>query len=184
MPWQHAAPYPDAEPLAWQLRLLLEAEYAGKVTVVNPFGAVISQNKLSLAFMWEHQKQFSPLAQRWIRRYIPETYRLTQVPVAAVQAQRTEWVLKSAYGCEGSETFCGPFVSPDVWGDVLAHALPQMWVCQRFFHVAPEPDGTLCNYGVYVIGGRSAGFLSRLSTTSTDAGAITAPTFLAKRKAL
>ena len=54
--WRDAEPYPDAEPLMPQLRLLLEAEYAGRVTIVNPFGAVLSQNKLSLAFMWEEQQ--------------------------------------------------------------------------------------------------------------------------------
>jgi hypothetical protein len=182
--WRQAAPYPDAEPLAPQLHLLLEAEYTGRVTVVNPFGAVVSQNKLSLAFMWEEQRHFSPLAQGWIRRYIPETYRLSQVAPDALLAHRQDWVLKSAYGCEGEETVCGPFVSPEVWRDTVAGAMPQHWVCQRFFHAAPEPYGALCNYGVYVIGGRSAGFYARLSPTATDVEAMTAPTFVAKREKL
>ena len=179
--WEDAEPYPDAEPLEAQLRLLLEAEYAGRVTVVNPFGAVLSQNKLSLAFMWEARQHFSPLAQRWIRRYIPETYRLTQVRRAELLAHRADWVLKSAYGCEGEETLCGPFVSAGLWQEALTKALPALWVCQRFFHVMPEPQGGLGNYGVYVLGGRSAGFFTRLSAAATATDAVTAPTYIAAR---
>jgi hypothetical protein len=178
--WSDAEPYPDAEPLAPQLQLLLEAEYAGRVTVVNPFGTVLSQNKLTLAFMWEEQQRFSPLAQRWIRRYIPETYRMAQVPQADLLAQRQQWVLKSAYGCEGEETICGPFVSAATWCEAVTKALPAFWVCQRFFEVAPDPQGAMYNYGVYLVGGKSAGFFTRLSSTATDTSAVTAPTFITK----
>lgn len=179
--WTDAAPYRDPDPLDGPLRLLLAAEYAGRVTVVNPFGAVVTQNKLSLALMWEAIETFSPPARRWIRRYIPETYRLTQVAVDEVRNHRHMWVLKSAYGCEGDETICGPYVSDDVWHDVLAHAIPKFWICQRFFSVAPEPNGCNPNYGVYLVGGRSAGFYTRLSVTATDERAVTAPTFIARR---
>lgn len=180
--WHDAEPYPDAEPLAPQLHLLLEAEYAGRVTIVNPFGAVLSQNKLSLALMWEEQQRFSPLARRWIRRYIPETYRLTQMPQDELLAHRQDWVLKSVYGCEGEETVCGPFVSAETWCETVTKALPPLWICQRFFHAAPEPHGALCNYGVYLVGGRSGGFFTRLAAAATDASAVTAPTFIATRK--
>ena len=40
---------------------------AGRVSVVNPFGTVVSQNKLSMAFMWEERRRFSAAAQRWNR---------------------------------------------------------------------------------------------------------------------
>ncbi len=179
--WMDAEPYRDPDPLDGPLRLLLEAEYAGRVTVVNPFGAVVTQNKLSLALMWEAIEQFSPLARRWIRRYIPETYRLTQMARDDILNHRHQWVLKSAYGCEGDETVCGPFVSDDEWRDTLASAIPELWVCQRFFSVAPEPDGRHPNYGVYLLGGRSAGFYTRLSAAATDEQAVTAPTFIARR---
>jgi hypothetical protein len=178
--WHDAEPYPDPEPLSAPLRLVLEAEYAGHLTVVNPFGAVLSQNKLSLAFMWEEQQRFSPAAQRWIRRYIPETYRLSRMAPEDLLGQRHAWVLKSAYGCEGEETVCGPFVSAAEWQDTMHSALPAAWVCQRFFQVAPSAAGALCNYGVYLIGGRSAGFYSRLSPAATDTQAVTAPTFIAR----
>ena len=179
--WTDAAPYLDPEPLHGPLRLLLKAEYGGHVTVVNPFGAVVTQNKLSLALMWEAMETFSPRARRWIRRYIPETYRLTQMTMDDVLNHRHLWVLKSAYGSEGDETVCGPYVSDDVWRDTLAHAIPEFWVCQRFFSVAPAPNGCNPNYGVYLVGGRSAGFYTRLSVAATDEQAVTAPTFIARR---
>ena len=178
--WRDAEPYPDAEPLVGPLRLLLEAEYAGKITVVNPFGAVVSQNKLSLALMWEALPHFSSRAQRWIRQYIPATYRRTQVASDELLAHRQDWVLKSAYGCESEETICGAYVSDEVWAETVTNALPPWWVCQRFFQVMPEAQGLLCNYGVYLIGGRSAGFYARLSPTSTDATAMTTPTYIAR----
>ncbi|ETW97959.1 MAG: hypothetical protein ETSY1_20680 [Candidatus Entotheonella factor] len=179
--WTDAEPYRDPDPLDGPLRTLLEAEYDGRVTVVNPFGAVVTQNKLSLALMWEEIGRFSPLARRWIRRYIPKTYRLTQMTRDDILNNRQMWVLKSAYGCEGDETVCGPYVSDEEWRDTLAHAIPEFWICQRFFSVAPEPNGRNPNYGVYLLGGRSAGFYTRLSVAATDEQAVTAPTFIARR---
>ena len=176
--WRDADPYLDPDPLDGPLRLLLEAEYHGRVTVVNPFGAVATQNKLSLAMMWEMIEQFSPPSRRWIRRYIPETYRLTQMNRADIAGDRCSWVLKSAYGCEGDETVCGPYVSDEEWRRTLEAAIPKYWICQRFFAVAPEPHGRNPNYGVYLVGGRSAGFYTRLSVAATDERAVTAPTYI------
>ena len=178
--WSDAEPYPDDEPLSGPLQLLLAAEYAGRVTVVNPFGTVVSQNKLSMAFMWEERRRFSATAQRWIARYVPETYRMTQVPPDELVINQQDWVLKSAYGCESEETVCGPFVSAGQWRETVAQALPTHWVCQRFFRAEPELPGLMCNYGVYVIGGRSAGFYARLSAAATDEKAATAPVYVSK----
>ena len=43
--WSDADPYLDPDPLDKPLRLLLEAEYNWRVTVVNPFGTVATQEK-------------------------------------------------------------------------------------------------------------------------------------------
>ena len=48
--------------------------------VINPFGAVIPQNKRSMAFMWEQIHRFSPRAQEVIARYIPVSRRLEAMP--------------------------------------------------------------------------------------------------------
>jgi glutathionylspermidine synthase len=178
--WRDAPAYPDPAPLNGPLSALLEAEMAGLVTVVNPFGSVVTQNKLSLAFFWEEQERFSARAREWIRRYIPETRRLACLSRARLQMEREEWVLKSDYGCEGIETVCGAFVSQEVWEKALECALPEHFVAQRFFKAAPADDvGRLANFGVYVFGGTACGFFTRLSHQSTEYTALTVPTYVA-----
>lgn len=179
--WKDAPDYPDPEPLSQQLGALLSAEVNRDVTVVNPFGSVVTQNKLSLAFFWEEQKLFSTRAQKWIRRYIPETYRLTTIGIEQLRTEQYEWVLKSDYGCEGQETVCGPFVSREVWLKSLEQARPEHFVAQRFFHAQADALGRLANYGVYLLGGSANGYFTRLSKQSTEYGAVTVPTFVARK---
>jgi glutathionylspermidine synthase len=179
--WDDAADYPDPLPLSEQLGALLSAETNGEVTVVNPFGSVVTQNKLSLAFFWERHDLFSRRAQKWIRNYIPETYRLTTVDLKQLQNEKDEWVLKSDYGCEGQETICGPFVSQQVWRKSLEQARPEHFVAQRFFHARRDEVGRLANYGVYLVGGSANGYFTRLSRQSTGYKAVTVPTFIARQ---
>jgi glutathionylspermidine synthase len=180
--WANQQPYADEEPLARELLPLLEAERAGLVAVVNPFGAVVTQNKLSMALMWERMNLFSTQAQAWIRDYIPETRRMMNYQPNDLM--RKDWVLKSVYGCEGDSVVIGTFVKPKDWFLALSALIPRHWVAQRFFQVAPFSDtGLLPNYGVYVIGGNAAGIFTRLSRQGTDYTAVTAPTFVQKESA-
>jgi glutathionylspermidine synthase len=174
--WSNQQPFLDAEPLHRELTQLLAAEYENKVTVVNPFGSVLTQNKLSMALMWERQELFSPQAQDWIREYIPETRRLIMLDAAALQ--REDWVLKSDYGCEGDSVVVGHFTKPSDWQLALTTAIAPHWVAQRYFEIAPLSDGLLPNFGAYLIGGEAAGFYTRLSAKSTDYTSVTAPTFV------
>ncbi len=181
--WDNQTPYPDPDPLARELLLLLAAENEGRVAVVNPFGAVVTQNKLSMALMWELQALFSVQARAWIVAHIPETRRLAALDVEHLP--REEWVLKSAYGCEGDAVIVGPFVKPADWRLALTSTIKRHWVAQRYFEVAPLPATTdtamplLPNYGVYLLGGRAAGLFTRLSQRATDYTSTTAPTFVA-----
>lgn len=184
--WRDQEPYPDPEPLARELSILLTAEQEGRVAVVNPFGAVVTQNKASLAFLWDYRERFSPAAQEWITTFLPETRRMTDLDGPSLS--QPEWVLKSVYGCEGDSVVVGPFVSPGVWREALAQLLPAHWVAQRYFEVEPFVPATagnesyrgwLPNYGVYLIGGRPAGIYTRLSRQATDHTAVTIPTFVA-----
>ncbi len=174
--WTNQQPFLDAEPLQRELLLLLAAEYEKKVTVVNPFGSVLTQNKLSMALMWERQELFSPQAQAWIQDYIPETRRFATLDFATLN--RADWVLKSAYGCEGDSVIVGHFAKPNDWQLALTTAIPKHWVAQRYFEIAPLADGLLPNFGAYLIGGAAAGFYTRLSAKSTDYTSVTAPTFV------
>jgi glutathionylspermidine synthase len=178
--WADAPEYPDPLPLDGPLTALLGAEAANLVTIVNPFGSVVTQNKLSLAFFWEELDRFSKGARGWIRRYIPETRRMSKLSPGRLRAEREEWVLKSDYGCEGQETVCGPFVSQEVWEKAIEQALPERFVAQKFFRAATDEDGRLANFGVYVLGGTACGFFTRLSQKSTGHTALTVPTFIKK----
>lgn len=178
--WTTQAEFLDPDPLDRELLLLLEAENEGRVTVVNPFGSVVTQNKLAMALMWERQELFSAEAREWITELIPETRRATKLDLH--QLKREEWVLKSVYGCEGDTVICGAFAKPQDWQLALATLIPRHWIAQRFFEVAPLQDSPaepmLPNYGVYLLGGQAAGFYTRLSSKATDYSAVTAPTFI------
>ena len=180
--WADAPDYPDPEPLYEPLSALLSAEINNEVTVVNPFGSVVTQNKLSLAFFWEEQQRFSPRAQGWIRRYLPETYRMTSLSQERLRKEREDWVLKSDYGCEGQETVCGAYVSSEIWDKTIEQAQPQHFVAQRFFQVESDELGRLANYGVYLFGGSAGGFFTRLSHQSTGYSAVTVPTYIVRQE--
>lgn len=180
--WTTQAEFLDPDPLDRELLLLLEAENEGRVTVVNPFGSVITQNKLAMALMWERQELFSSEAREWIVELIPETRRATGVDLH--QLNPKEWVLKSVYGCEGDSVICGAFAKPQDWQLALTTLIPRHWIAQRFFEVEPLEDEQtaekmLPNYGVYLLGGQTAGFYTRLSKKATDYTSVTAPTFVA-----
>ena len=170
-------PFADAEPLAEQLGLLTEATLARRCAVVNPFGAVLMQNKRVMALMWEAIERFSPASQAAIRAYLPYTVRLEALPSTALR-DRADWVVKSDYGCEGAEVIIGAAVDENAWNDVLRHAKPGRFIAQRHFRARVGADGRSVNYGVYLVGGEAAGFFSRLDRGATDYYAVTAATLV------
>jgi len=176
--WRDQVDYPDPDPLERELSLLLAAEREGRVTVVNPFGAVVSQNKLSMALMWEQRHRFSSASRQWIEDYLPETRRM--VDLDPMTLAREEWVLKSVYGCEGDSVIVGPFVTDEVWRQAITQLIPRHWIAQRYFEVAPvrrpdEYEGWRPNYGIFVIAGHASGIYTRLSRQATDYQAVTIP---------
>ncbi len=179
--WDDEPEFADAQPLAVELATLLGATAQGGCTVVNPFGSVLTQNKRAMAFLWEEIERFPPQAREAIRRYLPYTARLESVSRAEL-ARKDEWVLKSDYGCEGAEVVVGAHVSVEEWDAALAHAIAPRWVAQRYFHALADEDGAVVNYGVYVIGGVAAGYLSRVQKGPTDCYALTAPTLVANEE--
>ena len=173
--WLDEAPFNDPDPLSQQLLPLLEADAEGYVAVVNPFGSVLTQNKLSMAFFWDQIERFSAATQQAIRTYLPETRRLDDMPLG--MPQRDRWVLKSDYGCEGDEVVIGPHVSDAIWAASLRESVPERWVAQRYFQ--PQLiDQAVPNFGVYLLAGQPAGIFTRLSKQATDYSAVAAPTFV------
>ena len=117
---------PDPEPLSAEVGLLLDAERKGKVAVVNPFGSLLPQDKLSMAFFHEEKHRFSEAAQQTITDLIPETRRLDSLDKEQLKNEREQWVLKSDFGCEGDEVLVGPNVSDEQWSLALDAALPAL----------------------------------------------------------
>jgi glutathionylspermidine synthase len=166
----------DPEPLVAPLQALLGGMAAGKVTVVNPLGAVLPQNKRAMAFFWEHLHRFSPRSQEIIQRHIPVTARLETMHEEQLLVQREDWVLKSDYGAEGDEVIVGRHVTVEVWKASLAHARPGRWIAQRFFQAKTIDDaGATVNHGVFLVAGEACGLYARVQAGPTDDRALSAP---------
>jgi glutathionylspermidine synthase len=180
--WLDDEPFIDPEPLEGPLGVLLEGLGRGRCAVVNPFGAVISQNKLSMALLWEQIEQFAPPVQDLIRRYLPRTVRLQSI-AADELSRKDDWVLKSDYGCEGAEVLIGATCSDAEWREAVWRARPERWIVQRRFAPIADAAGEVVNYGVYVICGRAAGYFTRVHRGATDYSAVTVPTFVEEEAA-
>jgi len=180
--WMGDAPFDAPLPLAGPLEVLARAELGGHSVVVNPFGAVLTQNKRMLAFLWEHLDRLSEEGQATVRAHIPETLRLESVHPALLSVERESWVLKSDYGCEGDEVVAGWELSQADWDRALGLAQAGRWVVQRRFHPRSQPApprapravgvaGEAVNYGVYVVAGAAAGLYARVHVGATDRAA-------------
>ena len=176
--WRSEDPYTDAAPLDELLDGLAAAVARGRVAVVNPFGAVLTQNKRMMALLWEELPRLPLWARRLVRRYLPPTARLETLEPARLRAERAQWVLKSDYGCEGEEVVIGAETSAAAWARVLDDVIPRRWIAQRRFVPLRNAAGEVANYGVYVVGGRAAGLFTRLQVGATDWCAVTAPTIV------
>jgi len=182
--WSDEPPLPDPEPLLQPLGVIARATLAGRLAVVNPFGAVLPQNKRAMAFLWEHRERLPPAAQDAVERYIPFTLRLEAADRAALARDREQWVLKSDYGCEGEEVIVGAEVEPPLWQETLEKALPRRWVAQRRFLPLRDDDGAAVNYGVYLVAGRAAGLYCRRARGATDRAALSIGACLGANEAL
>jgi glutathionylspermidine synthase len=171
--------YPDPEPLE-QLDLVLDAEARGEVVVVNPFGAILPQNKLSMALFWERPELFPEDVVERAKTWIPETRRLAAADKDTLSREREAWVLKSDFGCEGDEVLIGAAKSQALWDYALEHAIESHWIAQRRIETRATEDGLVPNFGLYVVAGELAGVFVRLDPplNASDAYSVTAPLIL------
>jgi len=168
----------DPAPLTGPLYTALRAQAEGKTAIVNPFGAVVPQNKRTMAFMWEHIHRFSVRGQDLIRELIPITSRLESLHPELLKAQREEWVLKSDYGAEGEEVVIGKLSTAAEWAACLELARAGRWVAQRYFEAELDAAGRHTNYGVFLIAGQPAGLYVRRQSGATDASAESVPVLI------
>ncbi|MFP4378832.1 MAG: glutathionylspermidine synthase family protein, partial [Spirochaetales bacterium] len=143
----------DREPLSEPLGMMFAASLQQRVAILNPFGAVIPQNKRSMALMWEKIHRFSPFAQQTIRKYIPFSSRLEVMHLEQLLAEKDDWVLKSDYGAEGEEVILGRLTPEREWKQSLQLATSGHWIAQRYFEATRDTDGHNVNYGVFLVAG-------------------------------
>jgi glutathionylspermidine synthase len=173
--WRDENAFADPEPLTRPLCVVLGAMLRGRVGVVNPFGAVLAQNKRTFAFMWEEIDRFPAWARQAIRSFVPRSRRMEFLPAETLLAERMHWVLKSDFGCEGDEVLVGSEVDERVWSAAVQKALPGRWIAQERFCPCRDQEGAAVNYGVYLIGGKAAGLFCRVQAAATDRRAVSAP---------
>lgn len=178
--WYNASFIWDAAPLE-MLGPVLEADAAGSLVVVNPFGVMPTQSKKAFAFLWDHCDRFSDEAQRVIHAHVPRTRRFSDCDHATLIREQARWVLKSDFGCEGEEVIVGRNVSEERWRLSLKLAIEERWVVQEFFEIQPIEDGSLPNIGLYTVAGKSAGIYTRVNPPQqiTDGRAQVLPVVIA-----
>ena len=172
--------YLDPDPLTEPLQAVLGADVDGTVAVVNPFGAILAQNKVTMAALYREIDLLSARSQEAVRKYIPYSVRLCDVDIEQIVAEKERWVLKSDFGCEGDEVMIGPLATEERWERIARTAVAERWIAQEYFHAATDTAGRIPNFGLFLIGGESGGIFTRFSATSTDYRALTAPTFVAR----
>jgi glutathionylspermidine synthase len=168
----------DAQPLWQPLHALLQAESRRQCAVMNPFGAIVAQNKRLMAFCWERIHRFPLASQRIIEQILPYTTRLETMHPAQLLSDRASWVIKSDYGAEGDEVIIGKMVDDAVWAQTIEQARPGRWVAQRCFEALRDPDGYVHNHGVFVVAGEAQGVYTRLDRGHTDAASLSVATLL------
>jgi len=179
--WHDERPYSDAKPLVGPLGIVLGAMLRGRVGVVNPFGAVLAQNKRTAAFMWEEIERFPVWARHMIRKFVPRSVRMEAIAPETLLAERMHWVLKSDFGCEGDEVVVGAEIDEGSWAAAVGQAVPRRWIAQERFCPCRDEDGAAVNYGVYLIGGKASGLFCRIQATATDRRAVAAPALVARK---
>lgn len=167
---------PDALPLAAPLEAALRASVDNRTVAINPFGAVVPQNKRVMAFMWEHIHRFSTRGRTLVERYVPWTSRLETLHPERLLAEREKWVLKSDYGAEGEEVIIGRDTSAATWALSLQKARPGRWIAQAYFEALPDArESVPLNFGVFVIAGEPCGVYVRRQPGATNDHAISVP---------
>jgi glutathionylspermidine synthase len=175
--------YSDSEPLKNELQAATFSEFAGLSVTINPFGSILSQNKLSMAFFYDAKDLFSEKAQEYIDAYVPYTQRLIDADFQKLD--KDSIVLKSDYGCEGDEVIIGKYCDSEIWNKSYEFANKERWIVQDFFKSIrlDSANGNFePNFGVYIIGGKASGIYTRLSSISTDYYSLSAPTYILKDK--
>ncbi len=176
----------DLAERAAALEPLIAAYRAGAVVLFGPFASDVAHSKRLFAFLTDERwrSAFGMEERALIDAHIPWTRLMRPGPALyhdrshdlaqLAVAERERFVLKPTEGYEGRDVLLGIETPPDRWaGEVERrmggpHVLQEYVPTPRRTVLVPGPEGVRAegrylHLGPYLMGGRLAGFLARLS---------------------
>jgi len=149
------------------IEALVRATERGELASVSSFASIHAQSKLAMARAFA----LDPVG---ASRVFPETIAFADADRAALVAARDRWVVKRDLSRVGDHVFVGALETNDSFAGIVqavaeAEAEGDVWIGQRYVPPAAvdTPWGPRClTLGVYLLDGRFAGYLARLSKVS------------------
>jgi glutathionylspermidine synthase len=140
----------------------------GRLRLLNGLYGLLLQHKGLLATLWETRASiaFSRAERHAIQTHLAPAWRAGCSPT---ELPPSELVLKQVFGREGEEVFFGQDCTPQTWSEMLRR---RTYIVQQRIRAQPL-DATMpasagfqtrrgfLTVGVYVVGGRAAGFYTR-----------------------
>lgn len=146
---------------------LARATERGVLSSVSSFAAIHAQSKLAMARALVHEPEEA-------REVFGETYALSACARSDLLADRAAWVVKRDLSRVGDHVYVGALETDESFRDVLdevaeAESTGDVWIAQRYVRpgLIATPWGPRClTLGAYVMDGKFAGYLARLSKAS------------------
>jgi hypothetical protein len=133
-----------------------------RLPMMNPLRRLIRQSKRLYAF-WRDPELLNAVDRAFIEAHTPRT-----VPFEMLSdwGDRSNWVLKRAFGRMGDAVVMGSLVSEEAWAKAIAEAAknPTEWLMQEKFEVASldlHERLLFPGLGVYLVNKKFAGYYSR-----------------------
>ena len=133
-----------------------------RLPMMNPLRRLIRQSKRLYA-IWRHPDLLDHHDLAFLENHTPKSLPFDSVSVIE---NRSEWVLKHAFGRMGDTVIMGNLANDKDWGLAMedARKQPQDWLLQERFEVATVQDSSkpiFPGLGVYLVNHRFAGYYSR-----------------------
>lgn len=143
-------------------------EASQALPMVNDLAALAAQSKRFYAAAEAHGLSLSAESQAALERHLPRSLYLKESLREQLVAERTDWVLKGAFGRMGDTVRLGIGASPEQWAEQIDRALlssDSFAVQQRFDPVPLWFSNGLAyaTIGLYLLDGEFAGYYSRVS---------------------
>jgi glutathionylspermidine synthase len=153
---------------------MLEANLAGRVTLLNALYGLLLQHKGVMAWLWRHRDDpaLPPAARAAIVGHLPPTWAIDEAPP---DEPRAGLVAKQVFGREGEEVHFGAELPDPVWDELRRR---RTYVAQRWVAVA-ELDAAVATssgaarwrgaatVGSFTVDGQWAGYYTRFGGRAT-----------------